>query len=437
MGLLDEHKSEISALNALVQLTGGSSGTGPASQTTLSEINNKIVSPVNGSTPVIQATQTITGSITTQNLVPNGTATANSAIEITLLGSSQISIQTTGTYTGALSLQVTNNDVRWETVTLASFINFATGAYSATIPSASIGTYIAEVGSFLKARITGLAAVTGTAVVTIRSSSISLPNTTRAIPTGANVIGGVTQSGTWTVSPGNSANTTPWLVTAIASAPVLVNDIASAALTTNTTTAAITPSFGTAYEVNIPVTVVTGTTPTLDVSIEESDDNGTNWYVVYQFPRIIATGIYRSPKLPLTGNRVRYVQTVGGGTPSFTRSLNRLQASDDALYTRQLIDRSIVLTTLNSVTPSLNVQNCSNAQLVVNVGTVSVAPTLQLQGSDDNGATWYNVGTPLLAVASSTVQLTVNNINSQLLKAIVSSAGTTVVAGYVLIKGFK
>lgn len=33
-----------------------------------------------------------------------------------------------------------------------------------------------------------------------------------AIPTGANVIGGVTQSGTWTVQPGNTANTTAWKV---------------------------------------------------------------------------------------------------------------------------------------------------------------------------------------------------------------------------------
>lgn len=34
-----------------------------------------------------------------------------------------------------------------------------------------------------------------------------------ALATGSNVIGGVTQSGTWTVQPGNTANTTPWLVT--------------------------------------------------------------------------------------------------------------------------------------------------------------------------------------------------------------------------------
>jgi hypothetical protein len=63
--------------------------------------------------------------------------------------------------------------------------------------------------------------------------------------------------------------------------------------------------------VNIPVTAVTGTSPTMDVRIEESDDSGTNWYTVYDFPRITATGIYRSPLIPLVGNRIRYVQTIG------------------------------------------------------------------------------------------------------------------------------
>lgn len=33
-----------------------------------------------------------------------------------------------------------------------------------------------------------------------------------ALPAGANTIGAVTQSGTWTVQPGNTANTTAWLV---------------------------------------------------------------------------------------------------------------------------------------------------------------------------------------------------------------------------------
>jgi len=218
--------------------------------------------------------------------------------------------------------------------------------------------------------------------------------------------------------------------------PQIVQDVASAALTTTTTTAAFTPAHGLSFQVVIPVTAVTGTTPTLDVGVEISDDSGTNWVRVYDFPRITATGIYRSPLLSLRGNRVRYVQTVAGTTPSFTRSVQRLQSSAMVPQTAQIVDRTITLTTLNSNTPSLNVQGCTNAQLVVNIGAATTPPTLQLQGSDDNGASWYAVGATLAAVASSTVQLTVNNVNSQLLRATVTAAGSTVTPGYVLVKGF-
>jgi hypothetical protein len=218
--------------------------------------------------------------------------------------------------------------------------------------------------------------------------------------------------------------------------PGIIADAASAAISSTATTAAITPTFGISYFISIPVTAVSGSSPTLDIDVQESDDTGTNWFTVYSFPRITATGIYRSPKLSFNGNRVRYVQTVGGATPSFTRAINRLQCSDFVKSIRQLIDRSIVLTTLNSATPNLIVQNCSNAQLVVNIGAATTPPSLQLEGSDDNGLTWYEIGTALAAVASSTVTTTVANVNSQLIRARVSTAGTTVTAGYVLIKGF-
>ena len=237
-----------------------------------------------------------------------------------------------------------------------------------------------------------------------------------------------------------STVTTVTTVAAITAAnlaiPGIVADIASAAITVTANTSAITPTFGCSYVVSIPVTAVTGTSPTMDVDIQESDDSGVNWYTVYSFPRITTTGIYRSPKLAFNGNRVRYVQSIAGTTPSFTRAISRLQCSDSVGSTRQLIDRTIVLTTLNSATPSLNVQNCFNAQLVVNIGAATSAPILQLQGSDDNGLTWYSVGGTLTAVASSTVIITIANVNSQLLRAIVQTAGTTVTAGYTLIKGF-
>lgn len=219
-------------------------------------------------------------------------------------------------------------------------------------------------------------------------------------------------------------------------APGIIADVASAGLTTTTTTAPRQPTFGISYSVSIPVTAVTGTTPTLDVSIEESDDTGVNWFKVYDFPRITAPGIYRSPLIRIVGNRIRYVQTVGGTTPSFTRAINRLQNSTSADAVRQMIDRSIVLTTLNSTTPSLDTRDAGNrAQLVVSVGAITTtAPALQMEGSDDNGASWYAIGTPLTAVANSTVQVTVLDINAALMRARVSTAGSGVTAGYVLIK---
>ena len=83
----------------------------------------------------------------------------------------------------------------------------------------------------------------------------------------------------------------------------------------------------------------------------------------------------------------------------------------------------------------MDARDCGNrAQLVVNIGAATTAPVLQMEGSDDLGATWYAIGSPLTAVASSTVQLTVVDINSQLMRARVSTAGSGVTLGYVLLK---
>jgi hypothetical protein len=127
---------------------------------------------------------------------------------------------------------------------------------------------------------------------------------------------------------------------------------------------------------------------------------------------------------------------VGGTTPSFTRAINRLQSSSNSEALRQLIDRTIVLTTLNSTTAVLDARDAGNrVQLVINVGAVTTtAPVLQLEGSDDNGASWYSINAPLTAVASSTKELTLADVNAALLRARVSTAGVGVTAGYVMIK---
>lgn len=113
-----------------------------------------------------------------------------------------------------------------------------------------------------------------------------------------------------------------------------------------------------------------------------------------------------------------------------------MQFSSNSPLIRQFVDRSIVLTTLNSTTPVFNVDGIWKTQLTVNVSaiTTTTAPQLQLEGSED-GANFYEMGSPLTAVASSTVVLHVDNMQPKFVRARVSTAGVGVTAGYVGIKG--
>jgi hypothetical protein len=217
-----------------------------------------------------------------------------------------------------------------------------------------------------------------------------------------------------------------------------IADIASAAITTTTTSAAISNALGNSFQVNIAVTAVTGTTPTLDFRIEESYDIGTNWVTLYEFQRISATGSYNSPVLRATGRTIRYVRTVAGTTPSFTMAATRTTLPFlNAEPQRRIMDRSIVLTTLNSVTPVIFQGSANNVQLVVNVGAITTtAPAIQLEGSED-AVNFYPIGTPLTAVASSTVEITFVDKSATYVRARVSTAGVGVTAGYISIKAWS
>ena len=241
-------------------------------------------------------------------------------------------------------------------------------------------------------------------------------------------------------SVGQTTGTNSTIWNAAGFAGFLVADVASGAITSTATTSTITPSsvanIGTySHEFNVVVTAVSGTNPTLDISVQESPDNGANWYTIYEFERITAQGVYASPLIRAQfGTRFRYVQTVGGTSPSFTRAINRVQFSAPGQMVRRFMDRSIVLTTLNSTTPTYLVDGCGNIELLINIGAATTPPTIQLQGSED-GSNWYAIGSALAAVASSTVRQVATNEMPKFVRAVVSSAGSAVTAGYVCIKG--
>lgn len=219
---------------------------------------------------------------------------------------------------------------------------------------------------------------------------------------------------------------------------VQATDITSGAITTTTTsgpfTLAGTSGGTTAFQVVVSVSAVSGTSPTMDCSIEVQDD-GARWYKLFDLPRITAAGQYSTPELRAGGRAYRIVQTLGGTSPSFTRSIVRNSLPfQQARHIAQAIDRTISLTTLGSATPALYVDGPADLHLVVNIGAATTPPALQLQVSEDNGATWVSVGSPVTAVASGTVKTKAPGEYPRHARAIVTTAGAGVTAGYVLLK---
>lgn len=195
---------------------------GAATETTLSALNAKIsakgATTAANSTPVVLATDatvmtqntvgTATGTITTQNLVPAGTATAGSAVEIPVVDGSVIAFQVTGTYTGALSVQSTIDGSTWVTLSASAILNMSTATYAATVTSAQVGVFSVALNGALRVRVTALAAVTGTATVSLRSSSgAESRGLVAPLPAGTSLLGAVNLSqinGTAVVTSGVS-----------------------------------------------------------------------------------------------------------------------------------------------------------------------------------------------------------------------------------------
>jgi len=119
-----------------------------------------------------------------------------------------------------------------------------------------------------------------------------------------------------------------------------ITDIGSSAITVNNTTTGFQPTWGVSQYFSIFVSAVAGTaTPTYNFTVQETLD-GSVWQDVYSFPPITATGLYVSPLIAMSGRQYRYVQTVSGTTPSFTRSVVR--------YTSHIAVEPIVRPTVSS-----------------------------------------------------------------------------------------
>lgn len=135
----------------------------------------------------------------------SGTPTTNSfAVSGTMSSVSTASFVVTGTFVATLVIQYSTDTSNW--VSLPNVYNVNTGAAAANITA--VGTYQVPVPASAQVRVTASAYTSGTATVQGRVSSGNSSLVAQAI-TGTIA---ATQSGTWTVQPGNTANTTAWKV---------------------------------------------------------------------------------------------------------------------------------------------------------------------------------------------------------------------------------
>jgi hypothetical protein len=164
-------------------------------------------------------------------------------------------------------------------------------------------------------------------------------------------------------------------------------DQASAAISTTTTGATKALAAGCVPSLNVAITAASGTSPTYDFSIQTSID-GANWTTVYQMPRQTTTGFFSTPALQTPGIDYRYVETIGGAGPSFTRTITSNRQNSTGIVLRNIIDRTINPVTTNSTTASLNVEGTSAYSMIVSQGTGGTSGVaFALDGSDD-GTNW-------------------------------------------------
>lgn len=141
----------------------------------------------------IASGKSIRGTITIQNANPaTGTPTVGSFVTTNSGAYGTMTIQTVGTYTGALSVQVQLDNNAWVTLGGTPILNVSTGGYLASITSALQSVFQVDVSAYTNVRVTALAAVTGSVAVILRfSEAVSMVAIDTALPAGAASIGTV------------------------------------------------------------------------------------------------------------------------------------------------------------------------------------------------------------------------------------------------------
>lgn len=448
---------------ALVVSLSPNSSTGSLATSALQTTGNSTLSTISGKLPAALGTQTTANSmavnIASDQIVPTSlpdlnitgaaaqTASGNNALlAVAGTGATDCNgyrsgfVQVVSTATaGNYVFEASQDNVNFQTMAVINAYNVNGTNISASITATASSLVYAFPITARYIRLRIITGLTGgsiqcyTRLTQTPYQPILLP-VGQATASNLNVSASIAASQTLaTVTTVTGVTTVSGVTSSNAAVPQAASDIASAAIVSTTTSATFSPLQGVGLNIVIPVTAFSGTNPTMDVDVQFSDDTGTNWFTVYSFPRITGTGVFRSPSLRFTGNRVRYIQTIGGTTPSFTRSIQRLNRSDTCPILYQFIDRTIVPNTLGSTTPAFYCEGATDFNLIVRCTAQTTAATIALEFSLD-GTNWFTSGTTVTTV-NGIARAAVVNEQWKFVRANVTAGGTGITLDSLTIKG--
>jgi hypothetical protein len=340
-----------------------------------------------------------------------------------------------GTFTATLQFQGTIDGTNW--ISLQAIPYGSAQNTNLVTSTTGPGAWLVQCAGCAQVRVNPSAYTSGTITTVLRATmatswTYNAPvGTTNAIAVAS---GTLTTVATVTTC---ATVTTVGSVTSDNLASATTTDIASAATTSTSTSANVATTNQQSVSFLVNVGAVTGTSPTMDVVVQETYD-GTNFYDIYHFERITASGQYYSPVMKLAGIGIRYVRTLGGTSPSFTNGVSRISRAGNAPTIRRSFDRTIAPNTLSSTTPAILVDGCDEIQLTVSMASGgTVPPVFGIQASEDN-VNWCNfqsavvtlTGTPsVTACAAGTI-----GYLPKYIRGYVSTAGTGATINWVCLK---
>jgi hypothetical protein len=277
--------------------------------------------------------QAIKGNFAEQSSLSAGSLNADLVASTDVSNYKWWSLHVTGTFTGTLTFQGSNDNSNWTSVEGANLAT--TSSISTTLLSAGIQNLLyAGIVAFRYLRIRMTAYTSGTATGTLELYTFAPP---------APIIGAIAaQSGTWTVQPGNTANTTAWKVDGSAvTQPVSGTVTATQATGTNLH---VVNDAGSAVIGSVTIQATSGTALVADQTNSElrvstyvkTTTAGDTALTLGQATMSASLPVTLASNQP-TQNVTPQATTTGGSTPSHTMSAastnaTSLKASAGLLY---------------------------------------------------------------------------------------------------------